>query len=101
MQVNITMTDGAASGTWLVEPTSTATLDYANGTYLQTIYSGNPVQDRQLYGPGNDPMLILKGFTPGSGTGNGSVTFNIEDGPGSFGSGDATWTLLQGGSSKL
>jgi hypothetical protein len=41
-------------------------------------------------------MLILKGFLPGSGITTGAVEFSIEGGPGSFGTGPATWHLLEG-----
>ena len=93
-QVNITMSDSAVRGTWYRETTSSATLDYENGEFLQITHAGSPREDRQLRGPGNDPMLILKNFTPENNS--GAVEFSIEDGPGTFGTGLARWSRLEG-----
>lgn len=94
LQVNITMTDEAVRGTWYRESSSTATLDFENGEFLQISYTGHRPSDRQLRGGRNEPMLLLKNFIPGVNT--GPVEFSIEDGPGTFGTGTAYWTRLEG-----
>ncbi len=93
-QVNITMSDGAASGDWHAESTSTATLEFDHGTYLQTTYSDQPADVRHLHGPGNAPLLTLNGFlTSGN---SGTVNFDLADTTGSFGTAPAIWTRLEG-----
>jgi hypothetical protein len=94
MQVNITMSDEAARGTWTREPSSSATLDYDNGEFFQTIYDGHPRGDRELRGPDNSSMLVLKDFVPENSAGD--VAFAIEGGQGSFGTDAAQWTRLEG-----
>ncbi|MDH2384904.1 hypothetical protein [Bradyrhizobium sp. CER78] len=94
LQVNITMTDGAASGTWVREDTSSATLDFDNGVFLQTIYSGHPTGDRSLLNNDREPLLVLRNFVEG--TNSGEVVFAIEGGPGTFGTEPARWTRLEG-----
>ena len=93
-QVNITMTDQAVRGTWVREPTSSDTLDEDNGEFFQITYAGSPREDRQLRGPDNNPVLILKNFIAGTNT--GEVEFSIEGGAGSFGTEEAYWTRLEG-----
>jgi hypothetical protein len=94
LQVNITMTDGAASGTWVRENTSSATLDFDNGFFLQTTYSGHPTGDRDLRNANREPLLVLRNFVEG--TNSGDVVFAIEGGPGTFGTKPARWTRLEG-----
>jgi len=93
-QVNVTMSDEAARGTWIREDTSTATLDDNNGEFLQTTHAGTPTQDRQLRGPQNTLTLTLIGFVAGHNS--GEVQFAIEGGPGTFGTSAARWTRLEG-----
>ena len=93
-QVNITMSPEAVTGTWNREATSSATLDFENGVFFQITYSGSPKEDRQLRGPDNQPLLVLKNFVPGRST--GAIVFDIEDGSGTFGTGEAYWTRLEG-----
>lgn len=93
-QVNISMSDGAASGNWRVEQSSSATLDFEYGKFWQTTYSGHPTGDRELRGLGEEPLLILKQFTKDKSS--GQVVFSIEDGSGTFGTKEATWTRLDG-----
>jgi hypothetical protein len=96
MQVNITMSDEAVRGTWYRETTSNATLDYENGEFFQITYAGSPREDRQLRGPDNSVMLVLRDFLRNRNSGD--VSFAIEGGPGSFGTGEAGWTRLEGAS---
>jgi hypothetical protein len=93
-QVNIEMGDEAVRGVWSRLPTSSATLDYEGGEFLQIIYAGSPVEDRQLRGPDNSRMLVLKNFVRG--VNRGVVEFDPAADGGSFGTESATWTRLFG-----
>jgi hypothetical protein len=93
-QVNIEMGDEAVRGAWSRLPTSGATLDYKSGEFLQITFAGSPVEDRQLRGPDNFVMLVLKNFVPG--VNQGVVEFDPAADGGSFGTDSATWTRLFG-----
>jgi hypothetical protein len=92
-QVNITMTDGAASGTWQREASSSATLEFESGSFAQATPSGNPATDRELRGPEADEFLVLMNFVRG--VNEGTARFKRQETSGSFGTEDATWTRLE------
>jgi hypothetical protein len=93
-QVNITMSPEAQRGTWYREESSTATLDFERGEFIQSRHGGTEDSDRQLRGRNNELMLVLKDFVANTKTGR--ATFAIEDGVGSFGAEEAFWTRLEG-----
>jgi hypothetical protein len=93
-RVNVTMSPEAQAGTWICEDTSTTTLDFDRGLFVQSRHGDMLDSDRQLRSNANDLVLTLHGFIAHSNT--GAVTFPVEGGSGTFGAAPAVWTRLEG-----